>query len=317
MYSIIIQYFIRDNSKNTIFNLLSLCKVKKRELIKKKEKKMKNDINQETVNNYYIEQLNKYYRRKGIHAENPNWDSLLQYLEGNIKWCKENDEDSKSPEWMIPKIKEEDLLRVKSSGVGKNYGKSKIKLVVISSDPSEVKNLNPKEAYTPKGTIINGYNWREDHKGEHWYRTLIFVAKILQELDDIPINNDSITYFSHVNSTKFKFKDADKKEGPWHLWDFCKRENYLEDEIEILQPNIVWTQGDRARDSFKEAFPKKHILCKKEFYNINQREINGKRILWICTKHPTNKHGDYPAKDGIFKHADDIISILKNNLSKN
>lgn len=230
-----------------------------------------------------VEQLIKYYEEREINSNNKNIDDTYK---GKV-WSS-------------------------AAAVGENY--DKLKIVVISSERAQDHGTD-EVPHTMGNDSGAGH-----HKGRHWYRTIALVAEIAKELkvaDYSPEKN--LTYFAHLTASKYKEIGSGTQQGSDDLFDFCKEENYIKGELEILQPSIIWTQGEKAEGALNASGYFSSNRCIKESKNDNSRleyriEESDARI-WIRTPHPTSRHVPSLYKDGRFKKIGEIIAILKQHLS--
>ena len=72
-----------------------------------------------------------------------------------------------------------------------------------------------------------------------------------------------------------------RKKAPKHLFRNCKR--YLSGELKVLDPDILVTQGDEAKDAI-QAIHKGIVKRIDKFASIIT--INGKQVFWLHSYHP-------------------------------
>lgn len=223
-----------------------------------------------------LDKLKKYYEKNGISA-----------LNFNCKHC----EDCR-------RGYEKTFTPATESFVGTKYGiKNLPRLVIISRDPKN-SDENPE-----KRTLIHHrdaslhpdyYNWAISlRKDSHWRSTLKLVYTVLDKFDDfrkegISEPENVIPYFTHVNSAKCCV-DYGGNPAPIKFFKNCKE--YIPDEISILEPDIIITQGKEAKNSISGAFPltrsekiSEQLYC---YDTCQVVEINNKKVLWIHTYHPS------------------------------
>lgn len=121
------------------------------------------------------------------------------------------------------------------------------------------------------------------HKGRHWHRTHEIAGYILREFDrDISLE-DSRLYFAHANSAKCCMNKPGKKQADKVLFKNCR--TYLPQEIAILGPDILVTQGGEAKSSILSICDKVSRVY-DEFACIVF--IGGRSMFWLHTHHPAN-----------------------------
>jgi hypothetical protein len=121
------------------------------------------------------------------------------------------------------------------------------------------------------------------HKGKHWYRTHEIAWHILRKFKRDLSLKDTQAYFAHANSAKCCMNKSGRKQADKVLFKNCR--TYLPQEIAILAPDILVTQGGEAKDSILS-------ICDEvgraydEFARIVV--IGGRSMFWLHTHHPAN-----------------------------
>lgn len=144
---------------------------------------------------------------------------------------------------------------------------------------------------------------------KHWYRTHELACEILKAFDSNMTIDSAKGYFAHTNSAKCCMNKLGRRQADKTLFTNCKE--YIPDEIRILKPDIVITQGKAASESIKGVYPELELdnfISTRKWKRSLYREvavisINYAPVLWIHTYHPScygrfNKHtrtrvGDY------------------------
>jgi len=89
-------------------------------------------------------------------------------------------------------------------------------------------------------------------------------------------------YFAHVNSAKCSHGLADNRSAPHRVFVNCR--GYLKEELHLLNPDIVVTQGREAEASLRD--------CSKFglFRDFGERVLlaTEAHFLWVRTVHPRN-----------------------------
>jgi len=128
------------------------------------------------------------------------------------------------------------------------------------------------------------------NKGRHWYKTHELALKLLEQFSENLSIYNIIRYFAHTNSAKCCMNKKGSRMAEKRLFINCRE--YLQGEIKILQPDILVTQGAKAREAIEEVFAGRikgyeslNILdlCKFKVVEIVDRHNS----LWIPTDHPS------------------------------
>lgn len=123
-------------------------------------------------------------------------------------------------------------------------------------------------------------------KNKHWYRTHELAYTILRNFRlDLRIDQ-ARHYFAHVNSAKCCMNNPQRAQANQILFDNCRE--FIPGELEILDPDIIITQGKWAKLVIDKAFPE---LDKSEIITDSTPELkiiqlNNHPVIWIETFHP-------------------------------
>lgn len=225
-----------------------------------------------------LDKLKQYYISNNIHSENFN--------------CKFYSECSKG----FPEFTE-----AKSSSVPDKYSESSIKIVFLSLDSGS--SFRENKDRTPEAVKYQNQNCSVGklNKGRHWYQTHYWATEILNEIENINIKiEDSKYYFAHVNAAKCCQNKKNHREADKVLFKNCRV--YLKEELQILSPDIIITQGNQAKFSLLSF-----AQIKKEFdYNVKKIDI-GFDVLWVHTPHPSAFGHYYKIKNDL----PNIVKVLK------
>ncbi len=233
-----------------------------------------------------LEELQQYYDKVGI--------SSLNFRCSHHEECKAGVEK---------------FIEAKAALVGKGYQSHELpRLLFISLDPGSSSRLGEnrsvygvREQYEQSNPLGGG-------KHKHWYRTHEIACEILKAFD-LTMTIDSVRgCFAHTNSGKCCVSKPHRRKADKKLFTNCKE--YTPDEVRILKPDIIITQGAEASRSIKDI-PKlelKDFISTTKWRPSDYRElaalsINDVPVLWIHTYHPScwgsfNNHtrprlGDY------------------------
>jgi hypothetical protein len=156
--------------------------------------------------------------------------------------------------------------------------------------------------------------WLPKNRSElelHWYRTHQFAWQIFNEIKSkfnlaLDIGNvkknfefHPITeihkikpFFSSLVSIKCCVNKEDRAMAPNRLYKNCR--NYILEEIKILDPDIVVTQGDLAWEAANNI--KRSQIIKRNNFSGSRRDdftimelATGKPLLWIHHYHPSSR----------------------------
>ena len=207
-----------------------------------------------------LSKIKRYYQTKGIlstHFKCPY-----------KKICKGNNDKFYGP---------------KSAYISSGYEKGELpRLLFLSLDPGGSE-INPNKRL-PK--YVRNIEEQRDvnllYKNRHWYKTHELAYTILKRFkDDLTIENAK-QYFAHANSVKCSVNNPNHKQAHKILFINCR--SYILDEILILNPDIIVTQGLQAKKAIEELVLNKSNM-KKYYYVI---DLNGKEVFWLHTIHPSN-----------------------------
>lgn len=120
-------------------------------------------------------------------------------------------------------------------------------------------------------------------KGKHWFRTHELAWYILRAFDPMLKVEEAKKYFAHANSAKCCMNKPQKKKADNVLFRNCQ--GYLKRELEILDPAIVVSQGNEAKNAILQLLECR--LSTIDMYSAIIR-LNGKEIFWLHTYHPSN-----------------------------
>ncbi|MCJ7553598.1 MAG: uracil-DNA glycosylase family protein [Ignavibacteriaceae bacterium] len=218
-----------------------------------------------------IGKLDKYYRQQGIHP--------LHFSCKHYKECKSYSNK---------------FTEAKATFIGTEYAKATLpRLLILSLDAFNA----------PKDPTKRSFRWVRKiteqtgppkKKNAHWYRTFETAQILLQKLYEHKFNNglgfeDVGPFFAHVNSAKCCAHQIGHKQANNKLFKNCRE--YISKEIELLEPDIIVTQGKMTRKAIEDKFE----VIKPSKGDINTYpcgfeivKINWKRVFVFHTFHPSN-----------------------------
>lgn len=135
-------------------------------------------------------------------------------------------------------------------------------------------------------------------KNKHWYLTHLMTWELLRHFHRHLTIERTRRYFAHVNSAKCSQNNPRHRKAGALVFENCRK--FIPDELRILAPDILVTQGGEARTVVvKELRLLKH----------DQRDVEGaryetgiiqltpsKQALWLQTYHPNNYGRFHPQR---------------------
>lgn len=177
-----------------------------------------------------------------------------------------------------------DFTGPKSAFVSSGYeNRSLPRLLFLSLDSgSGDKNDNNRLPFAVREQEEINRNIHTLHKSKHWYRTHELAWYVLKRFDSNLYIDGVKKYFAHANSAKCCMNKVQRKKANAILFNNCKR--YLKEELKILSPDIVISQGHEAKNAVWSLY----ITLKRfdEFAAIIK--INENKVFWLHTYHPAN-----------------------------
>ncbi len=172
----------------------------------------------------------------------------------------------------------------KSAFVGENYGMTELpKLLFLSLDSGSDDPVNKNRLPISVMEKENARDLSTLHKHKHWYRTHEIAWHILHRFNPSLEIEDVNKHFVHANSAKCCMNKKQRKKADKVLFKNCRK--YLDEEIEILEPNIIDTQGAEAKKAIKLLLDGE-VNRVDDFAAIIKFKTN--KIYWLHTYHPNN-----------------------------
>jgi uracil-DNA glycosylase family 4 len=239
-----------------------------------------------------INKIDEYYKKQEIHADNFKC-SYLSVCSKNIK----------------------KFTEATSSFIPDKYENSNTKLAFLSLDSG---NGQPKEKRTPQGVRDMNQNMKIHtlNKNRHWYKTHKLATKILNALEEKPTDiniEESKYYFAHINCAKCSVNNKNKGQASSTMLKRCS-EKYLNNELSIIKPKILITQGVESREIIFNLFKNNGLKKPNSTNKVQKIKLNDTEIIWIWFYHPTsrlkpNTKETYYAED--LKNLDNILNKVK------
>jgi hypothetical protein len=237
-------------------------------------------LNKEAV---MLDKLKEYYLEKGIFA-----------LESQEPHCKHNKCCSEGY----------DNFSVPSPAfVGTEYQKGTLpRLLFVSANPAsgleEVSRLESLRKWQWENERKSMCYVREPrHRHSHWYKTHKLAWELLCPFYKDKFKREDLTveqmaaYFANANSAKCS--TGVTRQGPDRLFINCIE--YLPQEVSILVPDIIVTQGEKARRAIEKSFCESasNPIAKLSGCSSTEINVSARKVLWIATYHPNQRGGLY------------------------
>ena len=120
-------------------------------------------------------------------------------------------------------------------------------------------------------------------KNRHWYRTHELAWYLLKRYEPRISVEKTKMYFAHVNSAKCCMNKKGSKKADGVLFRNCRI--YLKQELSILRPKIIVTQGNEAKSAVIH-------ICEESLKKFDDYasliKLNGSQIFWLHTYHASN-----------------------------
>ena len=226
-----------------------------------------------------LQKLEEYYRSQSIYS----LDFRCSYFEDCSSGC-------------------DSFTEAKSAFVSSGYEQHDFpRFVVLSADPGS--GWSDPDQRTPEFVRYHEeeiYRLEEGRINQHWYQTHNLVYQLIKPFKpDIRIE-DAKHYFAHVNSAKCSVNNPQRAQAGDRLFKNCYR--YVKGEIEVLEPDVIISQGDKAKQCVAALFdeipyPEKfagNIDLPKEVKLIRART---NLILWLQLYHPNQRQSFYQKKN--------------------
>jgi hypothetical protein len=187
-----------------------------------------------------------------------------------------------------------DFTEAKGTFVSSGYEKSIPRLLFISLDPGREDFYR----HLKNRTLLNVQKHEMERditklkKNRHWYRTVEFACTILKRFkkDENLQINQATQYFAHINTVKCCVNNPGNRKADYRLFKNCK--SFVPQEVEILNPNIIVTQGNEARQTIAEHYkthdPSNYLINLSLSNELKILYMNNHPVLWIHTFHPSN-----------------------------
>jgi len=123
-------------------------------------------------------------------------------------------------------------------------------------------------------------------RNKHWYRTHELAYTILKNFKPDLRIDQARHYFAHVNSAKCCMNNPQRAQANQTLFDNCRE--FIPGELEILDPDIIITQGKWAKLALDGAFTEleESDIIPHATPEMKIILLNAHPVIWIETYHP-------------------------------
>ncbi len=212
------------------------------------------------------------------------------------------------------------LVKATEAFVGKYYEAVNHKLLIVSADPGYA---STRKASRHTLAMRRNCEYRPSGNEEtHWYWTLRLALEILKPFrvfrEDVNEDNFEkvVQYFAHTNSAKCCQNKRGRAQADDILFENCRK--FILGEIEIMQPDLILTQGDKAKRVIEENYEDTGdiILGMRKMRETRIISVAGRRVLWINTYHPAQKRSyikrfDWPKRERYVRLVQGFINSYK------
>lgn len=257
-----------------------------------------------------VSELEKYYREHHIGAQDSEWPTANE--------CCRNCFEETAAKGLRLTSPEEAYVGEQYENRGANADGARVpRLLFVSLDPGgnlgENGEDNP-EARTMKAVknfvVVNKINdpivdKKLNAHNRHWYQTHWIAAQVLAPFLKFNVDGgikgaleDVRPCFAHCRAVRCSQNKKNNAMVDKLLFNNCNE--FLRDEIRILSPDILISQGRYAADAIVKAFKKERALIDpkyeewvpldQKYYEEWKKPDDGK-ILWIPIYHP--RYGRY------------------------
>ena len=142
-------------------------------------------------------------------------------------------------------------------------------------------------------TLESVRQWEEEgenvlrlHRNKHWIRTHELAFTLLRNFKDDLRLEEAKHYFAHINSAKCCENKPGREQASQLLFDNCR--GFIPGELEILDPDIIITQGKWGKLAIDGIFPQlvSPDYIPKSLSEVKIITINNHPVIWIETFHP-------------------------------
>lgn len=213
--------------------------------------------------------------------------------------------------------------KAKEAYVGDRYGADGLpRLVFLSLDSGdgggqwhssaeEAARARTLEAVQAHENGLDIVAYAKSHPGyqiHHWYQTHELALALLGKLRGALEIGSIHRYFAHTNSAKCCLNNPKRSEADARLFRNCR--GFIPRELEILEPDILVTQGRWAKVAVSKGFPGALAqVSRAGGVAVNYRKVTlpDREIIWFHSYHPRfggywrQKRRDWPLWTGVVR----------------
>ena len=150
-------------------------------------------------------------------------------------------------------------------------------------------------------------------RNRHWYRTHELALTLL-----LPFKPDLSlptihSYFAHTNSAKCCMNKRGNSAADLHMFENCRE--YIPGELIALQPDILVTQGDMAKNAVESSPFSSTVDGNMKGCGHAVLDLGSGKVLWIHTYHPRYFGGFNRQRRECWRKWADVVSGFVNGQS--
>lgn len=187
--------------------------------------------------------------------------------------------------------------------VGRHYESICPRLVFLSLDPgSDRERRNAARGMKRLQKDVERWTREECPRKGHRHWTLMLAVELLRPFVPRANRDSAVEYIAHTNSAKCCQNKPHGAQADPRLFEYCI--DFIPGELERLAPDVIVTQGDKARRVLESAYQDtgEAIPGRRKLRNTKLVQIAGQTVLWIHMYHPTQRQSffktyDWPKKE--------------------
>jgi len=175
--------------------------------------------------------------------------------------------------------------------IGKEYlSRSLPRLLFVSLDPGKLEKTDPLELQVVSKLPVEP-RWLKRQR-RHWYRTHELALHLLGYFDKGMTLEQTRLHFAHANVVRCCVNNRGSRQARAALYRNCRQ--YLADEILLLEPDIIVTQGNSAHSAVQHTLGEKAKQRVRSGVGYHILELDKpEKTLWLQSVHPTARGTKY------------------------
>ncbi len=181
------------------------------------------------------------------------------------------------------------FIEAQEAYIGREYEKGTLprRLLFLSLDAGQSEDTTP-DKRTIEGVRRTEEKSRHDETSQrrdrpHWYYTHSLALILLRTFKPDLAFADVHRYFAHTTSVKCCMNKLGQAMADPVMYRHCRQ--YIRPEVVALRPDILVTQGVKAKIAIEKSFDASADLQRGGHTFL---EFQGRKVLWIPTYHPRN-----------------------------